>query len=193
MRLTIEAFGETVIDRQLTRFAANLAVPEAAWMVIGTMLRAAAEHQFDTEGGYASGGWPKLSDSRVAEKQRLGLAPQILRATNALMESLTRKFDSEHIERPISRAAMVFGSKLGYGIYHASTRPRTKIPYRPPVAITERDKILLVKELQRALLGQGPSAPFATILRLDPSHGAGGAVAADAGLGTLARDLGGER
>lgn len=193
MRLYIEAFGETVIDRQLTRFAANLAVPEAAWQVIGTMLRAGAERQFQTEGRYASSGWKPLAASTVAFKRRHDLDPRILRATNALMDSLTRKFDPRHIERPVSRTSFLFGSRVTYGVYHASTRPRSRLPYRPPVALVERDKRLLVKELQRALLGEGPSAQFLSVMRLDPSRGGGMATAGDTTVGRLARDIGGER
>jgi phage gpG-like protein len=152
MRLTVSAFGETIIDRELMRFRDNLVMPLAAWEVVGTILRAASERQFDTEGGYASGGWPALTDARVEVKAREGLRPEILQATGALKASLTEKFNAEHIEVP-SVDSLVFGSRVPYGIYHASTAPRTIMPYRPPVALTETDKMLLVKELQRALLG----------------------------------------
>lgn len=151
MRVTIQAFGETVIDRQLTRMAANVAMPIAAWEEVAAILREATERQFDTEGEYASGGWPELADSTVKFKARHGLDPHILRATDALMDSLVDKYDPQHIER-LSPVSLTFGSRVSYGIYHASTQPRSRLPYRPPVALTEADKVAMIKGIQRSLL-----------------------------------------
>lgn len=149
MELVIEAFGEKILHRKLMRFADNLAVPIVALEAAGDHLRAAAAKQFGTEGGYASGGWAALADSTVAEKARKGQSPQILRATGALMDSLIDKFDPNHIER-LSPNTLTFGSMIPYGGYHQTGTSR--MPKRPPVALTEADKRLLVKEMQAALI-----------------------------------------
>ena len=152
MRLVVENIGggEPLVDRQLMRFAETLLFPISAWAAVATFLRAVAERQFETEGGN-SGGWAPLAQSTVDYKARNDLDPRILRATDALMNSLTRKYDPEHIDVP-SRDSLVFGSRVAYGIYHASTAPRTKIPYRPPLALTAADKVALVKIMQMELL-----------------------------------------
>lgn len=153
MRLTIDALGQTHLDRDLLRFEANLAAPAGALLNIGTMLREMVERQFDSEGG-ASGGWAPLADSTVAAKQRQGLDPRILQATGRLKESLTRKFDSEHTER-LSGSSLAFGTKVPYAIYHQTGT--ASMPARPPLALTDADKVTIVKTLQRALLTGTPA------------------------------------
>lgn len=151
MRVTIESYGESIVNRELVRFGRNTADLTDAMRDVGTIMREASEAQFRSEGGYASGGWPPLSDSRIAYKARHDLAPEILRATDTLMNSLTRKFDPLHVEHA-SADSLRFGSLVRYGIYHQSSRPRTKIPFRPPIALTELDKRRIVRTLQESIL-----------------------------------------
>lgn len=150
LRLTIEGYGETIIDRQLLRFEKILRDPTEMWGEVGALLRAIVEVQFETEGGHASGGWPKLAESTVKRKAAKGQHPEILRATDHLRESLTRKFDPDHIEHP-SANTLTFGSKVLYGIFHQSSAARTRLPFRPPIALSEIDKRDLVKEIQRSM------------------------------------------
>jgi phage gpG-like protein len=148
----LDAYEQTpIVARELMRFSSRLLVPLEALELAGTMLREAVEKQFDTEGGYASGGWPELAASTVAHKAREDLHSEILRATDALKDALTRKFDSRHVER-VSAASLTFGATVPYGVFHQSTRPRTKIPYRPPIALTETDKRAMAKGMQAAIL-----------------------------------------
>lgn len=155
--IEIESFGETIVKRQLLRFSDQLMAPAAALETAATMLRHAVEEQFESQGRYASGGWPALADSTVAHKAKYDLDPRILFATHTLFTSLTRKFDPQHIEH-LSGDSLIFGSTVSYGIYHQSSRPRTKIPFRPPIAVTEGTKREMVREMQRALMvGLRPS------------------------------------
>lgn len=158
LRLTIESYGETLVDRELLRFSDELENPERALGSVADYMRHATERNFETEGGNA-GGWPALSQGRVEEKARLGLDPRILRATDALFESLTRKFDPRHIEH-LSPTSLTFGSTVFYGVFHQSHEPRTVIPFRPPIAFTESDKREMVKVLQRAMLGSTEKATW---------------------------------
>lgn len=148
MRLEITAYGETLMRRDLLRFSDNLAVPVLALEAIATGMRHAAERQFDTEGA-ASGGWQALAASTLAEKARKGYPDKILQATGALKASLTQRFDAAHVER-LSADSLTFGSTVPYGIYHATGTRR--MPKRPPVALTDADKVEMVKVVQRALI-----------------------------------------
>jgi phage gpG-like protein len=147
MRIEIESFGETIVKRDLARFGDNLIDWSHAFDQVGAIMRAASEAQFDTEGGHASGKWRELAESTKVKRGDDG--HPILQVTGALKDSLTRKFDPSHIE-VASRDVLRFGSTVPYGVYHQSTLPRTKIPYRPPVGLTAGDKIAIVKTLQRA-------------------------------------------
>lgn len=151
LSIEISAFGDTIVRRDLLRFAANLEVPAAALEVAGVVLREAVEQQFDSQGHHGSGGWAALASSTVQEKARRGLAPEILQATGRLKDSLTRRFDPEHIER-LSPDSLTFGSLVPYGIFHQTGTSR--MPQRQPVALTEGDKVKLVKEMQAVLLGR---------------------------------------
>ena len=148
MRLEIDALGTKVMDRQLIRLQHNLEVPAIALQEIAVRLREIIEEQFDSQGG-RSGGWAPLAASTVREKAHLGQDPRILFATHRLVESLTRKFDTDHIEE-LSRNTLRFGSSVTYGIYHQTgTR---KMPKRPPVVLKETDRRELVKIVQRSIL-----------------------------------------
>lgn len=147
LHVEIESFGETIVKRSLARFGSNLLDWHDALDGVAAIMRESTEAQFDSEGAYASGGWPPLALSTI--KKRHDDGHPILRVTDALHDSLTRKFDPMHVEEA-SRDALRFGSLVHYGVYHQSTRPRTKIPYRPPVALTRADKTRIVKHLQRA-------------------------------------------
>jgi phage gpG-like protein len=161
--LEIFGYGEVIVSRELLRFSEHLAAPVVALQTAAVILREEVEKQFDTEGGHASGGWPRLADSTVAFKAAHDLDPRILRATGALFETLTRKFGSatgldgqtyHHIEEiGPSGESLRFGSTAGYGVFHQSSRPRHKIPYRPPIALTEAAKRRMVTEMQTELVG----------------------------------------
>jgi phage gpG-like protein len=155
--LSIQTEGELVLERRLMRFGENLAQPTRALEEIGDVLREGTERQFDTEGGYASGGWKQLTPERIAYKQKRGLDPHILRATDRLKDALTRKFDTDHIEHIVGDV-LTFGASVPYGVFHQSSKPRTVIPFRPPVAITNEDKRNMVKRAQAALLAESGKA-----------------------------------
>jgi hypothetical protein len=57
----------------------------------------------------------------------------------------------DHIEE-IRPDSLRWGSRVPYGVFHQSTAPRTKIPYRPPVRLQERQKREITKALQRAMM-----------------------------------------
>lgn len=153
MRLSIESNdGEALVDRQLLRWVYNLRNPTVALQLAAAFLRHNAQEQFDTEGEYGSGGWEPLADSTVAEKDRRELRPEILQATGALMDSLTKRRDPNHFEERLSADSLAFGTRVPYAIYHDTGTSR--MPQRKPIELTETDRVMLAKEIQRALIDQ---------------------------------------
>jgi phage gpG-like protein len=154
LRIRVEGYGETIVDRELVKFHDRLDSPMEALKLVAKMLREIVEQQFASEGAHASGGWPPLAASTIQQKAALGLDPHILVATGDLRESLTNKHSPNAIERLLGDT-LVFGSKVEYGIYHQSSRPRKRLPYRPPIALTQQDKAEIVRELQKTLAHGG--------------------------------------
>ncbi len=149
VRLVIEERGLAAMDRDLLRFETNLADPVLTLAAIAEGLRLAMTRQFDTQGAN-SGGWAPLKQATVDEKVKKGLDPRILRASERLRYSLIRKFDPDHIEQPLSSTSLRFGSRVPYGIYHQTGTSR--MPARPPLALSAADRVMLVKAAQRAII-----------------------------------------
>lgn len=186
MYLEVVALGEVLMRRDMLRFADNLAVPAEGLMAAGVKVREAIELQFDSEGGHASGGWAPLKASTVAEKARKGLDPHILRATDRLKDSLTRKFDPDHIEELVGPDTLRIGSTVGYGAFHQTGTKR--MPRRRPVALSEADKVAIMKAIQLTIVrgvsaaGGGAGAPISR----SPSPRGGG------DLGSIYEDIAAE-
>jgi phage gpG-like protein len=154
--MRIEIFapgGARVFSRDLLRFGENAADLTDAMRDVATILRHASERQFDTEGGYTGEKWPELAASTQRDRARHHFPPRhpILQRTHRLMDSLTRAADPDHIEEP-SADSLRFGTRVPYAVYHQSSRPRHKIPFRPPVGLTEADKRQISRVLQRKIM-----------------------------------------
>lgn len=86
-------------------------------------------------------GWQPLAPSTLARKRRLGQSERILEATSTLRKSLTVAGSPGAIDRDEGSSLFV-GSNIPYGHWHQSggTIPG-RPPKRPPVRITEPDKV----------------------------------------------------
>jgi phage gpG-like protein len=147
------ALCERVFSRDLVRFGENAADLTEQMRDVATILRRASEAQFDTEGAHTGEKWPELAISTQRDRARHGFPPKhpILQRTHRLMDSLTRAVDPDHIEEP-SADSLRFGTRVPYAVYHQSSRPRHKIPFRPPVGLTEADKREIVRTLQAGIM-----------------------------------------
>lgn len=169
--ITIREAGtnEAIVRRDLLQLGRNMADLKDGFADVGDIMRESVRAQFDTEGGYSGRKWPELAESTKRSRARekgLGVsggalrdrrgrfasdAHPILRVHDDLYRSLVRKFDPRHIE-DASADSLRFGTTVDYGVYHQSTAPRTKIPYRPMVALTEVDKRRVTKALHTATM-----------------------------------------
>jgi phage gpG-like protein len=148
VRLALDIFGEEQVERELLRFSAYAGSPVPAFHQIAQDMRSQIEEQFATEGGRGSGGWPPLKESTLASKAAAGLDPHILRATSALMNSLTGT-GGDHIEQ-VTDDSLVFGSSIARGKFHQQGTKR--MPARKPVDFTELDRRGFVRTLQRYIV-----------------------------------------
>lgn len=142
--LHVEVFGVDLLHRQILRKIDHVKDFRPAFRRIRDRLQTAAKRQFDTEGGYGSGGWPPLAESTIERKRAAGQSSRILIATGALRDSLAGR-GTGHTER-FSSHAMQWGSSIPYGRYHMTGTSR--MPRREPLNIPEAERRNIMKELQ---------------------------------------------
>ena len=146
MRIVFEVAGDRQIDREILRWGERAGDATPAFQAIGELLIGETKVQFDTEGRHASGGWKPLKRATVASKQRRGLRLSVLQSTGSLMDSLTKRGDSNMILET-SPTELTFGSRVPYGGFHQTGTRR--MPARKPLELTEATRRTSVKILQR--------------------------------------------
>jgi phage gpG-like protein len=151
---SIEArvFGEEIVNRRLLRFAATTVDASDAFRQIVGILRDATEQNFATRGRSGGSIWRDLSKP-YARRTGRRVSERILRLTDRLYDSLVDPTHPEHVEE-VGPTQMRWGSRVPYGVYHQSSAPRSRIPYRPPVRLSQRRRQEVVKALQRAIVEQ---------------------------------------
>jgi hypothetical protein len=148
MHITITAFGETELSRELLSLATRAESPIPALDAIHERFLRLEGEQFASSGAYTGSRWAPLAQATVTRKAEQGLDPNILVATGALRSSLTDGSDEHHVYQPSAVGAEMY-STVPYGIYHQSRAPRKHLPRRPPVVLPEGEKVEWLKILQR--------------------------------------------
>lgn len=150
MKLIFEVAGDKLIERDLLRISGRTIKAKPAFDAIGGLMIEETRIQFASEGHHASGGWKPLKDATLAEKRLHGFRPEILRRTDALLDSLTVRGDT-HMIFEATESGLTFGSKLRYAGVHQNPRPGNPLPRRRPLEFTEATKNRCVKILQAYL------------------------------------------
>lgn len=145
MKITLELHGETQLNRRFLRWSGYAGDVTPAWESIFAYLLKVEKKQFSSQGASSGHAWAQLAQSTVANKQRLGLRPEILRATDALLNSLTKDGDEGQL-KVIQPNMMAFGSMMPYAKLHQSGT--SLMPQRRPIDLTVRNKIAIMKSLQ---------------------------------------------
>lgn len=114
------------------------------------------KRQFDSEGGYASGGWKPLTEAYLRRKIQQGYDHRILHRTLAMRRSLTVRGAPGQVRR-ITRDTLEVGtavrSNKGFPYPAVHQRPlRSPLPRRRPVELRETDRDRWVKMMQRYLV-----------------------------------------
>lgn len=151
VRIEVTIAGDKQLERELLGIGHRAISAAPAFFAIGEFIIGETAEQFRTEGRHASGGWQPLQEDTILDKQRRALRPEILRATDALMKSLTVRGDQNMIFK-VDADEFAFGSRLVYAGAHQNPRPTSNLPQRRPVELTHVARIRIVKLLQRFLI-----------------------------------------
>lgn len=149
VKVLFEVAGDVQLNRDMLRVGEAAADMSEAFEAVAELWIAETADQFATEGRHASGGWRPLAESTVKAKQRHHLRPEILRAHDRLMPSLTDRGDPNMI-LTITPGELDYGSKVGYVGYHQKGTRR--MPQRRPVEFTEATRVETIKILQRFVM-----------------------------------------
>lgn len=148
--------GERQIDRRMLRLIYGATDAAPVFEVIYEFLLKVEERQFASEGAQSGHPWAPLAASTLEAKARAGLQPEILRATDALMNSLTQQDGSGQL-KVIGPSSLHFGSLLPYGAMHQNPGPAANYPQRRSIDLTEDNKRRIMKSIQLFLLrGKAP-------------------------------------
>lgn len=150
IRFTVETDGFVALDRAFNRIEQQISDFRSIWPNVTKVVYGIFGKAFDTEGASTAGGkWKALTPKYAKWKAAHYPGQPILRATNALFESLTDPEAAGAIYRP-ERDELIIGTKDPKGRGHQ--RGAGHLPVRQIMAFTERDKRDIQKSIQVGLV-----------------------------------------
>lgn len=158
IRFVAEVGGVEVLNRAFNRVDRGIDDFRNFAPGIAREFYAIEEQQFRSEGAAgASGKWAPLSLSYARFKARAFPGAPILQRERSLYESLTSPDAPDSVFR-VSQSEIVIGTKSPYARAHQSGGGR--LPARPPISFTERDRRRLQKAIQAQLVKLTRDAGF---------------------------------
>jgi phage gpG-like protein len=133
--------GVSSITRKLATFGQSLENMTPAWDYIGRQLLLDFSHQFAQEGGVFGGRWAPLAESTVAQRTRKYgpwfAAHPILVGTGALEASVEQRGAAGNVFQ-VGANSLTVGTTVPYAVYHNSSGPRTRLPRRQIVGLSNQ-------------------------------------------------------
>lgn len=144
LRLTVRIKGQKEVDLLLSRIGERSSNLRQPLTEILASMRFWMRHTFKTEGGYPGPKWKGLEDLYAARKSRQFAGRTILRRSDRLFKSLTRRAPGS-VGR-VGKNRLEYGTTIPWAEFHQEgTR---KMPARPPLRFIERDVRRWIRILQ---------------------------------------------
>lgn len=141
MQIQFAIDGELELSRRLTGMAMDVEDWSPAFsMAVDDLKQVFSGPVFDTEGREVDETWSPLSQAYALRKAKKYPGKKILEATGAMRNSFVSKFDAT--------SATIWNTAT-YFKYHQSREPRTKMPRRVMMKLTENLKQLVVEDFNR--------------------------------------------
>lgn len=137
--VNFEIAGEKQIVRRFENFTVNLDDLTPAFKEILKSFYAGEKKQFETEGGWGSGGWMPLSSSYATWKDP---SLKIMEQSGYLRDALTGAVpaNTQGNVEIIESNMLIMGTDIDYAIYHQSNAPRRKLPMRKVIEIPAAER-----------------------------------------------------
>ena len=137
MQISITITGDRETIAYLSRVGNDLNDMRDTMGEIGTELKSFfSEDVFATQGGAISNKWPSLKPATVRQKSaryRAYSSVPLIR-TGTMKNSFYDKVSTNSVE---------IGNEAPHFVYHQSSAPRTRIPYRPMLAVNDKVKTIV--------------------------------------------------
>lgn len=136
LRFTLSVAGDVQMDRTIEAVEATSSQLDHVLRDIAVDLRKVTAEQFRSEGRYASGGWPPLTQAYRKRKQRMIASGkwihgrqarymQVMRLADRLRQSFVYKSDPEHVEQIVDHA-LSWGTRVPYAAPHQNPKSGQK-------------------------------------------------------------------
>lgn len=145
LTVTFTIMGDVVLARGLSRFGEGIRDFSPVWKQIHDDFLRIEGEQFKTEGARSGNPWAPLSPSYAAWKAKYFPGLPILQRTGQLFGQLA--FGSSGLVVEVEPLRLLMYPTAYYAAIHQQGSPMTGMPARPPVALTEDDKMGWMKML----------------------------------------------
>lgn len=152
--LNIQVSGGEQVQLGFSRFAESIKDWSPVFQDIAADFHEMERRQFDSEGGYASGGWKPLSKTYAEWKAKNYPGNKILVLSGLMKESLTD--NNPWTIEDIQALQAEFGTRIPWAIYHQNGG--RKIPQRQIVFLTQADQTRWIKLIHAWLLKESNKA-----------------------------------
>lgn len=143
--LTMDVYGDVVIDRRLERFNAVHDM-RPAWEVLRHRFLAMERRQFASEGAAGRHGrWSPLSDDYARWKANHFPGKTLMRASDQLYDSLTQG-PAIDVEEPHE---LRLGSAVEHGAFHQKPGETSAMPRRRVVDFSEDEAVEWLRVMHR--------------------------------------------
>ncbi len=137
------------LQEQLAELAQRAGDLSPAMKDIGEYMLRKTRQRFDTQTAPDGTRWAPLAPSTVKAKQRRQRTGKPYR-TNASPEAILKDTFTlrDSITYVPGRSSVAIGTNIGYGVYHQSDLPRTKIPKRAFLGLDDADRSEIIAIVQ---------------------------------------------
>lgn len=136
--------------KRLTAIRDRLDDLRPAWRTALIYLRRATKEQFASQGGRSGDGWAPLTPAYAARKARIFPGKPILRATDAMFNSLIGQTENTVVE--FDALEFTYGTRDPKARYHQDGTPR--MARRRILTVTEEDRRQLRRIANAYIRGQ---------------------------------------
>jgi hypothetical protein len=132
----VEVIGDKQLDQALAKLAKKSAAPFVEFELGEALYKDFLEIEADEFQSRGHGDWPELADETIANKTKNSsfgsfATISVLRNTDALYNSLTKKGDPNAVLYQTSPTELLMGTRVPYARFHM--KPYKKRPARPPI------------------------------------------------------------